>query len=296
MSPDFPVPWVGYLFDYQHKYLPDFFTEEERDKRDASFARMLASAPAVVVHSKAAQQDIEAFNPDHTSTVFALPIAPLPNADWFAEDLIGVVKKYGLPERYFLISNQFWRHKSHLTAFEALSLLRRNDEFNDVVVVCTGLTRDSRHPGYFPEVQKRIGELGLGEALKIVGYIPKLDQIQLMKRAVALIQPTLFEGSPGGLCVYDALALGVRAIVSDIPVNLEIQEPNVTFFKAASAENLAERMAIALREPAPWIDKERQLELARQRTTQLGERLMDAIQCAGDRYTAEHPIDSSRRP
>ena len=122
---EFPVPWVGYLFDYQHKYLPDFFSQEEIDKRDASFGRMLASASAVVVHSEAAKRDIERFNPDHISEVFALPVTPLPNVDWFAENDVGVVQKYGLPKRYFIISNQFWRHKSHLTAFEALALLRR---------------------------------------------------------------------------------------------------------------------------------------------------------------------------
>ena len=105
-----------------------------------------------------------------------------------------------------------------------------------------------------------------------------------MKQAVALIQPTLFEGSPGGLSVYDALALGVRAIVSDIPVNLEIQEPTVTFFKAANAEDLADMMVQSLNLRAPIMDKTRQLELAKGRIGVLGDRLLEAIDFANGRH------------
>ena len=280
LGADFPVPWVGYLCDFQHKHLPNLFSPEECSSRDHAFACMLEQAPAIMVTSQAVKRDIETFNPAGTHTVFALPFAPLPHNEWFGDDRANVVQKYGLPARYFLISSQFWRHKSHVTAFGALALLRQQANYQDVKVVCTGQTQDYRHPGYFDELQSRIADLGLTDAVVVLGHIPKLDQIQIMKQAVALVQPTLFEGSQGGLAVYDAVGLGVRAIVSDIPVNLEIQDSYVTFFQTGSAEDLAIKMAKILGEAAPRIDKRHQLKRAQQRITLFGDILLQAVAAA----------------
>ena len=51
-------------------------------------------------------------------------------------------------------------------------------------------------------------ELGINDDVEIVGHIPKLDQIALLKNSIAVIQPTLFEGGPGGGSAYDAISLG----------------------------------------------------------------------------------------
>jgi glycosyltransferase involved in cell wall biosynthesis len=64
---------------------------------------------------------------------------------------------------------------------------------------------------------------------------------------VALVQPTLFEGTPGGLAVADAVSLGVPVIASDIPVNREISEGEVSYFKPGSVLDLAEKMELASR-------------------------------------------------
>ena len=158
-------------------------------------------------------------------------------------------------------------------------------------VVCTGQTQDYRHPGYFDELQSRIADLGLTDAVVVLGHIPKLDQIQIMKQAVALVQPTLFEGSQGGLAVYDAVGLGVRAIVSDIPVNLEIQDSYVTFFQTGSVEDLAIKMAKILGEAAPRIDKRHQLKRAEQRITLFGDILLQAV-AAASQPNGPHKLDT----
>lgn len=83
-----------------------------------------------------------------------------------------------------------------------------------------------------------IFELGIDQKVRILGLIPKVDQIALMRGSLALIQPTLFEGGPGGGAVYDAVGLGVPCIVSDIDVNREIDEDAVCFFKTGDADDL----------------------------------------------------------
>jgi hypothetical protein len=84
----------------------------------------------------------------------------------------------------------------------------------------------------------------------------------------------------GGLAVYDAVGLGVRAIVSDIPVNLEIQDSLVTFFRTGFAEDLAQKLLNILQEAPPPIDRQYQIQLARQRSSLLGDQLIDAVNAA----------------
>lgn len=280
LGKDFPIPWVGYLADLQHKHLPELFSQEERAARDKLFSSILESAPAIVVTSQSVKQDIETFYPGCASQIFVWPFAPFPFDEWFDGHDVNISAKYNLPTRYFLISSQFWRHKSHVTAIEALARIRQQSHYGDVKLVCTGATDDYRHPGYFNELRHRIADLGLTEAVMILGHIPKRDQIEIMKNAVGLIQPTLFEGTQGGLAVYDAVGLGVRAIVSDIPVNLEIHDPLVTFFRTGSAEDLAHKLLSVLEEAPPHVDKQYQMQLARQRITSLGTQLIDAVNAA----------------
>jgi glycosyltransferase involved in cell wall biosynthesis len=79
--------------------------------------------------------------------------------------------------------------------------------------------------------------------------IPKRDQIQIMKHACAVIQPALLEGGPGGGSVYDAVSLDVPAIISDIPVNREVEGPAIEFFPAGQAAALADKMKARLAAP-----------------------------------------------
>jgi glycosyltransferase involved in cell wall biosynthesis len=103
-----------------------------------------------------------------------------------------VQKDYSLPDRFFLISNQFWTHKNHLVVFEALKILRERSVFP--VVVCTGSLYDFRQPDYSNTILQAIHKLGVARQVNLLGLIPRPDQIQLLRRSLAVIQPSLFEG------------------------------------------------------------------------------------------------------
>lgn len=148
---------------------------------------------------------------------------------------------YGLPEKYFIISNQFWLHKSHLTAFRALKMLSDNTPEN-IALVCTGNTEDSRDAAYFASLKEEIRRMGIENRVHFLGYISKKEQIGILLQAIALIQPTLFEGGPGGGATYDAIAFGKQAIISDIDINKEIDNPLVTFFQVGNERDLSEKM------------------------------------------------------
>jgi glycosyltransferase involved in cell wall biosynthesis len=79
----------------------------------------------------------------------------------------------------------------------------------------------------------------------LLGLLPKAEQLALLRGSLGLIQPTRFEGGPGGGSVREAMALGTRILISDIPVNREIPSDLgwLRYFPPGDADRLAVLMA-----------------------------------------------------
>ena len=280
LGEDFPVPWVGYVYDFQHRHLPGYFAPTTRAKRDWVFGKVLNDAKAVVVNSRAVAEDVERFYPKHRARVFAMPYCPRPTPAWLAADDPTLRQRYAVPQEYFVISNQTWLHKDHITAIRATRQFLDRTGRHDVQVICTGPTIDDRHPKHFDNLLALIRELRLQDSFRFLGYIPKLDQVQLIKNAVAVIQPTLCEGDPGGGAVYDATGLGVRCILSDIKVNLELDSPLGEFFRAGDAEDLASKMEHVLSQAHVRPANDVLLAQAHERLLRFGGVIVQAIEAA----------------
>ena len=240
LGPSFPIPWIPYLPDLQHKYYPEFFSDEEIRARDVSFQQLLHSAKSVIVEAQDVKKDLQKFYDVGDTEIFVMPYTAVPEDGWFSLEDVDL-DKYHLPEKYFLISNQFWLHKDHKTAFDALKLLH-DEGYTDYHIVCTGKTDDYRDSGYFQRLLEGLQKNKMENYVHFLGYIPKRDQIKILCRSQAALQPTLFEGNPGGGIAYNAISLGVPIILSDIPVNLELKSPLAFFFRMKDPENLKDVM------------------------------------------------------
>lgn len=277
---DFSTPWVGYLYDFQHRYFPQLFTPADGAKRDKQFATMLASARSVIVNARSVAADVVRFHPDSRARVFALPFGAAPHPDWLTP-CKSPAAKFGIEKPYFIICNQFWTHKDHGTAFAAFARIASTHP--DVDLVCTGATRDYRDAEYFPALQRALAHDRNTQRVHILGMVPKTDQIELVKGSIALIQPTLFEGGPGGGAVYDAVSLGVHCLVSDIAVNRELSEPGISFFTAGDAASLAALLGTAIEHPRPAASDAGALrKRGRERRAACGIELLAAIRYARD--------------
>ncbi|HRW64700.1 MAG TPA: glycosyltransferase family 1 protein [Candidatus Competibacter sp.] len=273
---DFQIPWVGYIYDFQHRYFPNNFDPIECFNREIGFATILRDSKALIVNSEAVKKDICHFYPwIDPKNIFNLPFAPHPLAEWFEVLEDDLSTKYHLPRKYFLISNQFWIHKDHWTALRALNRIAKID---DIALICTGAMSDYRRPCYLEELKQYIHENGLSEKVRLLGHIPKREQIEIMKSAVAVIQPTLFEGGPGGGSVYDAISLGVPVILSDISVNKEVVAENVHFFSVGNDEELAAQMIAMIEAKITRPSQEKLLRMGQDNLSKLGDRLLEAIE------------------
>ncbi len=238
MPQGFTIPWIGYLYDFQHVHLPHFFSEEERTQRDVHFTSMVQNAKAIIVNAKAVKNDaIQYLNAD-AEKIFALPFCPL----YGQEEVTGSITHFNLPKKFFLVSNQFWKHKDHSTVFRGLKAFYEDENYTDVHLVCTGEMHDYRFPEYAHELKQLIKDLGIEKQVHLLGYINKQEQVLLMQQCIAVIQPTLFEGGPGGGVVYEALARNKRVVLSDIAVNQEIEDARCKFFRAGDPADLAQKL------------------------------------------------------
>lgn len=239
MGEDFRLPWLPWIWDFQHKHYPEFFSERQRRSRDHVFLRVAQSAKLVVTSSEDAVSDFDHFFPGYHEKFRVLHFRAFPSFEWFESDTVKTRSEYRLPPCYLVMPNQFWVHKNHKVVFEAAKIL--TDRSVDIHVVCTGNTIDYRDPGHFPRLTTYIKDNNIQNRIHILGLLPRLDQIQIVRGSVAVIQPSLFEG--WSTVVEDARALGKHAFLSDIPVHREQNLPGAIYFDPYDPEALAAGIA-----------------------------------------------------
>jgi glycosyltransferase involved in cell wall biosynthesis len=234
---------ASWIPDFQHMHLPRFFHESERRTRSESFARIAADARLLVLSSEDARSDFERFHPDSRVPTRVLPFHVLPDETWYTADCREVQRRYGLPDAFLICCNQLWIHKNHVMLLRAVARLR--EEGIETTLVCTGPTSDYRVSGFFDAIKKLMGELGIGHCVHFLGNIPRQDQIQLVRRAMALVQPSLFEG--WSTVVEDCRALGKTMILSDLAVHHEQAPRHAVYFD----RNRLDSLVAVLREHLP---------------------------------------------
>jgi glycosyltransferase involved in cell wall biosynthesis len=234
--------WAAWVADLQHCHLPHLFSQKQIDSRNAELQTMADKAPVIVVSSEMAGNDFCDRYPSARDRTMVMHFASFVDAQWFEPDPQITQSKYQLPDRFFLVSNQFWKHKDHGVIIEALEILKQRHIYPKII--CTGTLSDYRNPDYFNQLLAKVEQLDLKSQLIILGVIPRADQIQLMRQCLAVIQPSLFEGWSS--VIEDARSLGKSVIASDFPVHIEQNPPDSYFFERSNSEELAELISQGL--------------------------------------------------
>ncbi len=84
---------------------------------------------------------------------------------------------------------------------------------------------------------ERADELGVRTQVEYIGYLPDQELIQRLHGAVALIQPSSFEGF--GLTGLEGMSVGVPVVASDLPVFAEVYGKHAYSFPKHDAIALA---------------------------------------------------------
>jgi len=251
-----PFHFASWIPDFQHKFYPLFFHDGDIKSRDNLFSSFSRNSSIVVLSSRHAEADFKRFFPaeSHKSRVLTFRVYPSP--DYYEGDPVHVQKAYNLPDRFFFIGNQFWQHKNHAVVFNALKILRDRSIYP--VIVCSGGLFDYRRQEFLDSVFQMIHKSGISSQVFILGFLPKKDQVQLLRRSLAVIQPSLFEG--WSTVVEEARIFGKPIILSNIGVHLEQNPPGSQYFDPNSPEELADILADSWSKLSPGPDKLREEE------------------------------------
>ncbi|MDD4600548.1 hypothetical protein SDC9_13782 [bioreactor metagenome] len=247
---------ASWIHDFQHKHLPDFFPAHDLALRDQLCSHIASQARLIFCSSKSVERDFRHFYPDSTAITQVLALRIAPEAAWYEGDPLTIQEKYDLPNEFVVCSNQFWVHKNHRLLFKAISLLRQSGK--NIHLVCTGLTNDFRCPNYLNQLNQSLKDMKITDLVHILGQIPRHDQIQLIRRSLFVVQPSLFEGL--SLIVQECRALGKTIVLSDLDVHLE-HEYGI-YFERNSPQDLADKIAQLIDSVHPGPDTMRE-KLAR---------------------------------
>ncbi len=233
------IKTIGWIPDFQHVHLPEFFTAEERARRDREYAEICAWYDKVIVSSECAGADLRAFSPQfaHKAELLRFVANPIPLSD--CTSLTELRRIYSFKEPYFILPNQFWAHKNHRVVITALQILKKR--CRSALVLATGSPKDHRNPAFFSSLIQYAKDLNVEDSFRVLGQIPFEHLGGLLRDAIALINPSKFEG--WSTSVEEAKSTGKQVILSDIPVHKEQAPERGLYFSADDPEALAEFMA-----------------------------------------------------
>jgi glycosyltransferase involved in cell wall biosynthesis len=250
LRPRSKIKTIGWIYDFQHKHLPEYFSAQELRNRDLQFAKLCRYCDRIVVSSKDARKDLASFFPEGLAKARVLRFVGATNATEDLPALRDLRVRYQLPQKFFVLPNQFWIHKNHRIVLEALVVLRDRGQIH--YVVSTGLPNDPRDPKYYAQFLGDIQRLGLDRQFLILGMIPHKDVLSMIRNSVALINPSFFEG--WSTSVEEGKSLGKRVLLSSIGVHLEQSPDRGYFFDPRDSCALADLMSKIWDEYDPLVE------------------------------------------
>jgi glycosyltransferase involved in cell wall biosynthesis len=294
------VATCAWLPDFQYRLLPELFPESDQAWFEARFQRDSAFADVVILSSDDSKKDFLDFAPHMADKARVYKFASR-----FAYDtslsrpaaLRDTLEKYRIEDDFFLVVNQFWRHKNHEVVIEAANILkRRTGKIPQVVMV--GAPTDFRDPfgTYLSRLLAMIAEYGLEGRIKMLGFVSAAERDALFRSCRALIQPSRFEG--WNTSIEDAKAIGRPVIASGIAVNREQLPNGFGFFDVDDPDGLADLLTAAAELPEDTAEIESAaLHNAREELVEIGRGLyatcLDAVVAATGRG-AELPAQRRR--
>jgi len=135
------------------------------------------------------------------------------------------------PQPFILCLSTLHPHKNLDRLVRAMAATHRTD-FSLVIAGLRGF--------YAMQLEALIAALGVGDRVRITGWMTRQEVRELLRTAWAAIQPSTFEGF--GLPVLEAMAAGVPLACSDIPPFREIAGGFVEMFPPGDEEAICDAL------------------------------------------------------
>lgn len=234
-----PFRIISWIPDFQYLHLPELFPQLNVADETARNRAIVAQSDMNVLSSYCALEDFKQIAPEECKELSAvLQFVSQPRQAGKVDlDMAVLNTKFGFSGDYFFLPNQFWVHKNHMVVVEAVKALK--DRGLAVTVLCTGTLVDFRYKDtpHVDRIKAYIVQHGLENNFKILGLIDYDEVLFLMRNAVAVLNPSRFEGWSSS--VEEAKSIGKTIILSSINVHIEQAPAQGRYFDPDDSAALA---------------------------------------------------------
>jgi glycosyltransferase involved in cell wall biosynthesis len=231
--------YVVVMHDAMLEVLSESFSRRARLRRGL-FRRSARRATRVLAPSEASKRDLErvyGLDPDRVHAIWLGVDTRFGEAT--AEDERRVRDRYELGDRRILLFVGKLSQRRNIPNLARAAAVLRSRLGSDHLLVLAG----ENHLGLSLDGLAR--ETGLGEALRVLGFVPDADLPALYRAAETFVYPSDYEGF--GLPVLEAMASGTPAVTRAGSALAEVADEAALLVRDASVDELAaalERLAI----------------------------------------------------
>ncbi|MGF6918531.1 glycosyltransferase family 4 protein [Paraburkholderia sp. 40] len=244
----------NYLFtvwDLAHRddvEFPEVRIKHEFERREFLYGSALKKACGIFVDSQAGREKVVRRYGVDSERVHLMPFSParatVLSEEAYVEHFVDVKTKYKIPRdlKYVYYPAQFWAHKNHVFLLKGLHALESRYGIR-VGAVFTGSDF-----GNMKYVRSVAADLGLGDRVFFLGFVPDGDVPYLYRESVALVMPTYF--GPTNLPPLEAFSLGVPVLYPDLEALREQVGDAGLLVDLARPDSMADALFSLIDQPA----------------------------------------------
>ncbi len=227
------------IHDLQYLFYPEYFTWSKLTYLKTMVPRSAETARLILTPSEFTRRTvIERLNID-PSLVVVVPHGISPRRDRVEES--DIRDRYDLGGPFFLYPAATYPHKNHLVLLEASARVMKSHP--DVYLVLTGpkgWTEWKTATEMEQRIVQEIANLGIGDRIRRLGYVPARDLDGLYQEATALVFPSRFEGF--GAPALEAMRRGCPVIAADVTATPEVVQDAGRLVSPDNADEWARAM------------------------------------------------------
>jgi glycosyltransferase involved in cell wall biosynthesis len=230
------VPVVATLMDAIPLSHPEWVGSRFRGLKNALWRRSAQWASHVVTISEYSKQEIETHFGLAADDISVIPLGV--DERWFhplaPKALQDTLRKHGLPENYFLFVGTLQPRKNISRVIDAHRSLPQAIR-NEAPLVIVG-----RAGWQCDDVVEALGSCAYGSSVRWLRHLPDDDLLAVLKGAMALVFPSLYEGF--GLPVLEAFAAGTPVITSNCTALTEVAGDAALLVDPTDTSSISEAM------------------------------------------------------
>ena len=243
---NFGIPQISVIHDISYLDKPEFYPKDLFLRYKRSFTNNFNySAKLISISNFTKDCILKYFNNINSAKINVIRTqmaARLPSVD--KQQIMQTLNKFGLEKNnYFVFASLFWYSKNHSRLTEAFAkLLRKHSIDHKFKLVFMGphKNKSGRLLTQAKQTLEVIEKLGIRDRIVFTGYTSNEEFNAIMSGALAVVNPSLYEGF--GMPVAEAMLLEKPVVCSNVASLPEIGGNAALYFDPYDTDDMAEKL------------------------------------------------------